>query len=81
MGFPSVSDGGESAYSAGDSGLIPVLGRPPGGGHGYLLQYSCLGNPMDRGAWWAIVHGAAKNQTQLVTKQEDSEALNCLGGN
>ena len=40
-----------------DSGLIPGPGRSPGGGHGNLLQYSCLENPMDRGAWWATVHG------------------------
>ena len=48
-----------------DAGLIPGLGRSPGGGHGNALQYSCLENPMDRGAWWAIVHGVVKSQTQL----------------
>ena len=48
-----------------DVGLIPGLGRCPGEGNGNPLQYSCLGNPMDRGAWWAIVHGVAKGQTQL----------------
>ena len=55
--------GKESAYNAGaagDMGLIPGYGRSPGGGHGNPLQYSCLGNPMDRGAWWATVHGVAK---------------------
>ena len=46
-----------------DGGSIPGLGRSPGGGHGYPLQYSCLENPMDRGAWWATVHGVAKSQT------------------
>ena len=46
-----------------DIGLIPGLGRSPGGGHGNPLQYSCLGNPMDRGAWWATVYGVAKSQT------------------
>ena len=40
-------------------------GRSPGGGHGDLLQYSCLENPLDKGAWWATVHGITKNQTQL----------------
>ena len=50
---------------AGDAGLIPGLGRPPGGGHGNPLQYSCLENPMDRGAWWATVQGVAKSQTRL----------------
>ena len=48
-----------------DVGLIPGLGRSPGGGHGNPLQYSCLENPMDRGAWWATVHGAAKSRTQV----------------
>ena len=44
-------------------GSIPGSGRSPGGGHDNPLQYSCLENPMDRGAWWATVHGVAKNQT------------------
>ena len=47
------------------TGSIPGLGRSPGGGHGNPLQYSCLENPMERGAWWAIVHRAAKSQTRL----------------
>ena len=51
MGFPGGSDGKESACNVGDLGLIPGLGRSPGEGHGYLLQYSCLENSMDRGAW------------------------------
>ena len=46
--------------SAGDPGSIPGLGRSPGEGNGYPFQYSCPGNPMDRGAWQAIVHGVAK---------------------
>ena len=49
--------------SAGDTGLIPGSGRSPGEGNGYPLQYSCLENPMDRGAWQAVVHGVAKSQT------------------
>ena len=48
-----------------DAGLIPGSGRSPGGGQGNPLQYSCLENPMDRGAWWTTVHGVAKSQTQL----------------
>ena len=48
-----------------DVGLIPVSGRSPGGGHGNPLQYSCLENPMERGALWAIVHGVTKRWTQL----------------
>ena len=55
--FPGASDGKESACHAGDPGLIPGLGRSPGGGHGSPLQYSGLENPMDRGTWWATVHG------------------------
>ena len=48
-----------------DARSIPKSRRSPGGGNGNPLQYSCLENPMDRGAWWAIVHGAAESQTQL----------------
>ena len=51
--------------NAGDVGLIPGLGRSPGEGNGNPLQYSCLENPMDRGAWWATVHGVTKNETGL----------------
>ena len=51
--------------NAGDAGLIPVSGRSPGEENGNPLQYFCLENPMDRGVWWAIVHGVAKSQTQL----------------
>ena len=49
--------------NAGDTGSIPGAGRFPGGEYGNPLQYSCLGNLMDRGDWWAIVHGVAKSQT------------------
>ena len=55
----------ESACNAGDLGLIPGLGRSPGERKGYPLQQSCLENSMDRGAWWAIVHGITKSLTQL----------------
>ena len=65
MSFPGGSDSKESACSAGDAGLIPGSGRSPGEGNGNPLQYSCLENPMDGGAWWATVHGVAKCQTQL----------------
>ena len=51
--------------ATGDMGLIPELGRSPGGGPGNPLQYSCLANPTDRGVWWAMVHGISKNQTEL----------------
>jgi len=55
----------ESTYSLGDPGLIAGWGRCPGEGHGNPLQYSCLENPMDRGAWRATVHGVAKSRTRL----------------
>ena len=54
--------GKESACNAGDVGLIPGSGRSPGGGHGNPFRYSCLENPLDRGAWWATVHRVAKSQ-------------------
>ena len=60
--FPGDSDGKESTCNAGNLGLIPGSGRFPGEGNGYPLQYSCLGSPLDRGAWWATVHGVAKSQ-------------------
>ena len=56
-----------NAGSARDAVLIPGLGRSPGKGNGNPLQYSCLENSMDRGAWWATVHGDAKSQTRLST--------------
>ena len=65
MGFPGGSEVKASACNAGDLGSIPGLGRSPGEGNGNPLQYSCLENPMDGGAWWAIVHGVAKSRTRL----------------
>ena len=59
------SAGKESACNAGDLGSVPRWGRSPGGGHGNPLQYSCLENPIDRGAWRAIVHGIAESQALL----------------
>ena len=61
MGFPCSSVGKESACSARDLGLICELGRSPGEGNGDPFQYPCLENLMDRGAWWAAVHGVAKS--------------------
>ena len=58
--FPGGSDGKVSAYNVGDLGSIPGLGRSPGEGNGNPLQYSCLENSMDGGAWWATVHGVIK---------------------
>ena len=58
--FPCSSVAKESACNAGDLGSIPELGRSPGEGKGNPLQYSCLGNPMDREAWRAVVHGVSE---------------------
>ena len=66
-GLPWWLSGKESACNAGDLGLIPGLGRYPGEGRGNPLQYSCLRNPMDRGAWWAAVRGIARVGHNLVT--------------
>ena len=63
--FPGGSDSKASAYSAGDLGSIPGSGRAPGEGNGTPLQYSCLENPVDRGAWWAAFYGVTKSQTRL----------------
>ena len=65
LGFPDDSDSKESTCNAGDPGLFPGSGKSPGEGNGYLLQYSCLGNPMDRGALQARVPRVTKSQTQL----------------
>ena len=64
LGFPGGSEVKASACNVGDLSSIPGLGRSPGEGNDNLLQYSFLENPMDGGAWWAIVHGVAKSQTQ-----------------
>ena len=61
--IPGGSDGKESAFKAGDLGSIPGLGRSPGEGNGNPLQYSCLENPVDRGAWRATVHGSQQLDT------------------
>ena len=63
MGFPGGSEVKVSASNAGDLGSSPGSGRSPGEGNGNTLQYSCLENSMDRGAWWATVHGIAKSWT------------------
>ena len=64
--LPGSSNGKESACNMGGLGLIPGWGRSPGEGHGNPLQYSCLENPVDRGAWWAVVHGVTKSWTSLT---------------
>ena len=63
--IPGGSEVKASTWNAEDPGSIPGLGRSPGEGNGNLLQYSCLENPLDGGAWWATVHRIAKSQTRL----------------
>ena len=70
-GFPGGASAKESAYNTGDLGSILGLGRSPGGGNGNPLQYSCLVNPMDRGAWQAIVHGVTKSWTWLSKSKHE----------
>ena len=74
-GFPCSSVGKESACNAGDLGSIPGSGRSPGEGNGNPLQYSCLENPMDRGAWQATVHGVAKVRHDLTTKPPPPQGM------
>jgi len=78
VGFPGGSVVKNLLINAGDMGSIPGLGRSPGGGNGNPLQYSCLGNPMDRGAWQATVHGVT-NATEQLNNSNNSitESLCC----
>ena len=70
LGLPWWLSSKESVCNAGDSGSIRGLGRSPGKGNDNPLQYSCLENPMDRGAWWATVHGVAQSQTKATEQQQ-----------
>ena len=72
LGFLCSSMGKESACNAGDLGSIPRSGRSSGERNGTSLQYSCLENPMNRGAWWATVHGVTRVRHDLVTKPPQS---------
>ena len=67
-GFHGGSDGKESACNEGGPGLIPELGKSPGKANGNPLQYSCLGNPMDRGAWRATVHGVGCKESDMTER-------------
>ena len=68
MGFPHSSVGKESTCNSGDSGSIPGWGRCPGEGNGNPLQYSCLEDPTDRGAWWAAVHEVVRVRNDFGAK-------------
>ena len=70
LGFTQSSVGKESTCNAGNLGSIPGSGRSPGEGNGNPLQYSCLENPMDRGAWQATVPGVARVRQDLATKSK-----------
>ena len=70
MGLPGGSVEKNPPANAGITGSIPGSGRFPGEGHGNPLQYSCVGNPMDAGAWWATVHGVTRVTHDLVTKEQ-----------
>ena len=76
-----VKNSPANAGDTGDMGSIPGSGISPGGGHGNPFQYSCLENPMDRGAWWAIVHRVTKNQTGLKRPSMPcTSSITCLLG-
>ena len=77
MGIPSGSDGKASACNAGDLCSIPGSGRCPGEGHSNPLQYSCLENPIDRGAWWATVHGETTERLDFMFLETCLFPLDC----
>ena len=75
MGFPGGSVVKNTPASVGDTGLVLESGRSPEGGIGNPLQYSCLENPMNRGAWWATFHGVARVGHDLETKQQSPDTI------
>jgi len=76
QGFPDGSVVKNPPANAGDAGSIPGSGRSPEGGNGYPLQYSCLENPMDRGAWRAIVHGVTKESDMTEQLSDNKQSVN-----
>ena len=76
QGFPDGSVVKNPTANAGDAGSIPGSGRSPEGGNGYTLQYSCLENPMDRGAWRAIVHGVTKESDMTEQLSNNKQSVN-----
>ena len=81
LGFPSGSNGKEPSCNVRDPCSIPGSGRSSGEGNGNPLQYSCLQNPMHRGAWWAIVHETTKTQTRLSDKAASLVSTTYMGAN
>ena len=79
--FPNSSVSKESACYARDLGLIPGSGRSPGEGNNNPLQYSCLENPVDRGAWWATVHGVIRVRHDLATEERDTLHKSVMNNN
>ena len=75
LGFIGGSVAKNLLANAGDMGSVPGSGRSPGEGHGNPLQYSCLGNPMDGGDWWATVHGVAKVGHDLATNTTNNDGI------
>ena len=78
MGFLGDSDGKEYTCNTGDLGLILGLGRSPGEGNSNPLQYPCLENPMDRRAWWTVVHVVARSDRTEQLKSLYTQTVSCL---
>ena len=78
LGFPCSSVVKNLSANAGDVVSIPGSGKSPGEGNDDLSQYSCLGNPMDRGAWWAIVHGVAKELDTTKQLSMNAQTLDMM---
>ena len=78
MGFPTGSVVNSPPASAGNAGSVFGLGRSLGEASGNPRQYSCLGKPMDRGAWWAPVHGIVKELDMTATKQQQLYIIRCV---
>ena len=78
VGFPGGSAKKNPSANARDAGSIPGSGRSPREGDGNPLQYSCLGNSMDRGAWWAIVHGGLKESDMTWQLNSNRQVLHCV---
>ena len=79
LGLPKWSAVKNPPANARDAGSIPQSGKSPGGGNGNPLQYSCLGNPMDRGAWWATIHGVTKESDMTERLNTNSQLCPGLG--